>query len=69
MFFASNDASPLLQAGIIIYRGLYFGLYDTIKPMLLTGAQWAGSEFWSCFSSAWVLRHTYLNTTLVRSLI
>eukprot|EP00983_Pelagomonas_calceolata_P126757 1161338-Pelagomonas_calceolata.AAC.4 len=47
MFFASNDASPLLQAGIIIYRGLYFGLYDTIKPMLLTGAQWAGSEFWS----------------------
>ncbi|KAF5827405.1 mitochondrial carrier domain-containing protein [Dunaliella salina] len=25
-------------AGIVIYRGLYFGLYDTIKPMLLTGA-------------------------------
>ncbi|KAF5828823.1 mitochondrial carrier domain-containing protein [Dunaliella salina] len=25
-------------AGIIIYRGLYFGLYDTVKPMLLTGA-------------------------------
>jgi hypothetical protein len=27
----------VLQAGIIIYRGLYFGLYDTLKPMLLTG--------------------------------
>lgn len=29
-----------LQAGIIIYRGLYFGLYDTLKPMLLTGQAW-----------------------------
>ena len=23
--------------GIIVYRGLYFGLYDSIKPVLLTG--------------------------------
>jgi len=28
--------------GIFIYRGLYFGLYDSIKPVLLTG-QWADS--------------------------
>jgi len=24
--------------GIIVYRGLYFGLYDSLKPVLLTGA-------------------------------
>jgi solute carrier family 25 (adenine nucleotide translocator) protein 4/5/6/31 len=24
-------------AGIIVYRGLYFGLYDSLKPVLLTG--------------------------------
>jgi len=24
--------------GIIVYRGLYFGLYDSIKPVILTGA-------------------------------
>jgi len=24
--------------GIIVYRGLYFGLYDSIKPVVLTGA-------------------------------
>lgn len=23
--------------GIVVYRGLYFGLYDSIKPVLLTG--------------------------------
>jgi solute carrier family 25 (adenine nucleotide translocator) protein 4/5/6/31 len=23
--------------GIIVYRGLYFGLYDSLKPVLLTG--------------------------------
>jgi hypothetical protein len=23
--------------GIIVYRGLYFGMYDSIKPVLLTG--------------------------------
>ncbi|KAH9267391.1 ADP,ATP carrier protein 1, mitochondrial [Batrachochytrium salamandrivorans] len=28
----------LSSVGIFIYRGLYFGLYDTIKPMLLTGS-------------------------------
>jgi len=24
--------------GIVVYRGLYFGLYDSIKPVILTGA-------------------------------
>jgi len=24
--------------GIIVYRGLYFGMYDSLKPVLLTGA-------------------------------
>jgi solute carrier family 25 (mitochondrial adenine nucleotide translocator), member 4/5/6/31 len=24
--------------GIIVYRGLYFGLYDSIKPVVLTGS-------------------------------
>lgn len=24
--------------GIVVYRGLYFGMYDSIKPVLLTGA-------------------------------
>ncbi|KAI3871093.1 hypothetical protein MKX03_019835 [Papaver bracteatum] len=24
-------------AGIIVYRGLYFGLYDSLKPFILTG--------------------------------
>ncbi|KAJ3213678.1 ADP/ATP carrier protein [Dinochytrium kinnereticum] len=28
--------------GIIVYRGLYFGLYDSIKPVILTGA-WEGN--------------------------
>ncbi|KAG9664660.1 ADP,ATP carrier protein, partial [Aureobasidium melanogenum] len=25
-------------AGIIVYRGLYFGMYDSLKPVLLTGS-------------------------------
>jgi len=24
--------------GIIVYRGLYFGMYDSIKPVVLTGS-------------------------------
>ncbi|KAI8930225.1 mitochondrial carrier domain-containing protein [Entophlyctis helioformis] len=28
----------LSSVGIFIYRGLYFGLYDTIKPLVLTGS-------------------------------
>jgi hypothetical protein len=26
-----------LYAGVILYRGLYFGLYDSLKPMVLRG--------------------------------
>ncbi|KAJ2974435.1 hypothetical protein NQ176_g6057 [Zarea fungicola] len=25
-------------AGIVVYRGLYFGMYDSLKPVLLTGS-------------------------------
>ncbi|KAL4810732.1 mitochondrial carrier domain-containing protein [Aspergillus unguis] len=25
-------------AGIVVYRGLYFGMYDSVKPVLLTGS-------------------------------
>lgn len=24
-------------AGIVVYRGLYFGMYDSIKPVILVG--------------------------------
>lgn len=49
--------------GIIVYRGLYFGMYDSLKPVLLTGNLQVGilsyiyisylcfpsTEFWSWF--------------------
>ena len=28
--------------GIIVYRGLYFGLYDSVKPVVLTGSLQVG---------------------------
>jgi len=28
--------------GIIVYRGLYFGMYDSLKPVLLTGSLQVG---------------------------
>lgn len=28
---------PISMAGIFIYRGLYFGTYDTGKSLLMTG--------------------------------
>jgi len=31
--------------GIFIYRGMYFGLYDTLKPMLLGAEAGVGSSF------------------------
>jgi solute carrier family 25 (adenine nucleotide translocator) protein 4/5/6/31 len=37
--------------GIIVYRGLYFGMYDSIKPVLLTGdlaVSAGGCVFLSC---------------------
>lgn len=33
--------------GIIVYRGLYFGMYDSLKPVLLTGSlQVSKLSFW-----------------------
>lgn len=37
--------------GIIVYRGLYFGMYDSIKPVLLTGS-WEGN-FLLSFGLGW----------------
>ncbi|XP_076930662.1 ADP,ATP carrier protein 1, mitochondrial-like [Bidens hawaiensis] len=39
--------------GIIVYRGLYFGLYDSIKPVLLTGT-WEDS-FIRSFALGWLI--------------
>ncbi|XP_076955219.1 ADP,ATP carrier protein 1, mitochondrial-like [Bidens hawaiensis] len=39
--------------GIIVYRGLYFGLYDSLKPVLLTG-KYQDSFFFS-FALGWVI--------------
>jgi len=42
--FASDGVVGLYRGfniscvGIIVYRGLYFGLYDSIKPVILTGS-------------------------------
>lgn len=38
-------------AGIIVYRGLYFGLYDSLKPLLLAGA--FEDSFLASFALAW----------------
>jgi len=37
--------------GIIVYRGLYFGLYDSLKPVLLTGAM--KDNFFASFLLGW----------------
>jgi solute carrier family 25 (adenine nucleotide translocator) protein 4/5/6/31 len=39
--------------GIIVYRGLYFGLYDSIKPVLLTGT--LEGNFLASFLLGWVV--------------
>ncbi|ROV96929.1 hypothetical protein VSDG_04071 [Cytospora chrysosperma] len=38
-------------AGIIVYRGLYFGLYDSIKPVLLVGT--LANNFLASFALGW----------------
>ena len=38
-------------AGIIVYRGLYFGMYDSLKPVLLTGA--LSDNFLASFLLGW----------------
>lgn len=34
--------------GIIVYRGLYFGMYDSLKPVVLVGSLQVCSNFQSC---------------------
>lgn len=42
--------------GIVIYRGLYFGLYDSIKPVVLKGE--LKNSFWASFALGWVVTTT-----------
>lgn len=39
--------------GIIVYRGLYFGLYDSLKPVVLTGDM--KNSFFASFALGWVV--------------
>ncbi|BAT93327.1 hypothetical protein VIGAN_07227400 [Vigna angularis var. angularis] len=39
--------------GIIVYRGLYFGLYDSIKPVVLTGS--LQDSFFASFALGWLI--------------
>ncbi|KAJ9563287.1 hypothetical protein OSB04_008447 [Centaurea solstitialis] len=39
--------------GIIVYRGLYFGLYDSLKPVVLTGD--LQDSFFASFALGWVI--------------
>lgn len=39
--------------GIIVYRGLYFGLYDSVKPVVLTGN--LADSFFASFALGWLI--------------
>lgn len=39
--------------GIVVYRGLYFGMYDSLKPLLLTGS--LEGSFLASFLLGWVV--------------
>ena len=39
--------------GIVVYRGLYFGMYDSIKPVVLTGN--LEGNFAASFALGWVV--------------
>ncbi|KAG5249997.1 ADP,ATP carrier protein [Salix suchowensis] len=39
--------------GIIVYRGLYFGMYDSLKPVVLTGKM--QDSFFASFFLGWVI--------------
>ncbi|XP_054816340.1 ADP,ATP carrier protein 1, mitochondrial-like [Prosopis cineraria] len=39
--------------GIIVYRGLYFGMYDSLKPVLLTGK--LEDSFFASFALGWLI--------------
>jgi len=38
-------------AGIIVYRGLYFGMYDSFKPIVLVGP--LANNFFASFALGW----------------
>jgi len=56
---ASDGVSGLYRGfgpsvlGIIVYRGLYFGMYDSIKPVVLTGK--LEGNFLASFALGWVV--------------
>ncbi|KZV50308.1 ADP,ATP carrier protein, mitochondrial [Dorcoceras hygrometricum] len=39
--------------GIIVYRGLYFGMYDSLKPVVLTGSM--QDSFFASFALGWLI--------------
>ncbi|KAF2319520.1 hypothetical protein GH714_016804 [Hevea brasiliensis] len=39
--------------GIIVYRGLYFGMYDSLKPVVLTGK--LQDSFFASFALGWLI--------------
>ncbi|PWN97929.1 mitochondrial carrier [Tilletiopsis washingtonensis] len=39
--------------GIVVYRGLYFGMYDSLKPVLLTGS--LQGNFLASFALGWAV--------------
>ncbi|GMH00055.1 hypothetical protein Nepgr_001894 [Nepenthes gracilis] len=39
--------------GIVVYRGLYFGLYDSVKPVVLTGK--LQDSFFASFALGWLV--------------
>ncbi|KAK7317311.1 hypothetical protein RJT34_01424 [Clitoria ternatea] len=39
--------------GIIVYRGLYFGMYDSLKPVLLVGS--LQDSFFASFALGWLI--------------
>ncbi|KAK4038149.1 mitochondrial carrier domain-containing protein [Parachaetomium inaequale] len=40
-------------AGIVVYRGLYFGMYDSIKPVVLVGS--LANNFLASFALGWAV--------------
>ncbi|KAM0043341.1 putative mitochondrial carrier protein [Helianthus debilis subsp. tardiflorus] len=44
---------PLSAAAIFVYRGLYFGMYDSLKPILLTGS--LQDNFFASFALGWLI--------------
>ncbi|KAG1363851.1 ADP,ATP carrier protein 1, mitochondrial-like [Cocos nucifera] len=57
--FASDGLSGLYRGfnvscvGSIVYRGLYFGMYDSLKPVVLTGK--LQDSFFASFALGWLI--------------